>query len=119
VWQLQQLLEAAALTLADALLDRCRDVRWALKTLGVRVMGTAHASPPSSLCPGTAVQAGSMSTAELQPAWVLDVAAATEAQERERWHISCNYDRISSVLGGGVVSWRCAVHLLCGAYTCT
>ncbi|WIA30633.1 hypothetical protein OEZ86_000711 [Tetradesmus obliquus] len=71
VESLQQLLEAAALTLADALLDRCRDVMWALHRFGVRLVDSVMARAALVADEG-----------EATPEWVLHVGAITDAQIR-------------------------------------
>eukprot|EP00775_Hariotina_reticulata_P008243 gene8243-8433_t len=68
---LQRLLEAAALTLADALLDRCRDVTWALNRFGIHLLDSVMARAALVTDEG-----------DVAPEWVLHVADVTEAQVR-------------------------------------
>ncbi|KAI8469832.1 MAG: hypothetical protein J3K34DRAFT_511818 [Monoraphidium minutum] len=72
---LQHLMEATELSLADGLLDRCRDVAWVLHRFGIRLVDSVmeRASATALAEEGDAWAA---------PDWVLDVRAATEAQVR-------------------------------------
>ena len=86
---LQGLLEAAELSLADGLLDRCRDAAWALQRLGVRLAdavaaraAAAAAADETAAETATASSSSAAAAAAAAPEWVLDVRAATDAQVR-------------------------------------
>lgn len=68
---LQQMLTAAAVSLADALLDRCRDVSWAMQMFGLRQVDSVAARA-----------ALAKDESDVAPEWVLEVDAVTEAQVR-------------------------------------
>lgn len=69
----QQLLAAAALTLADGLLDRCRDVMWALHRLGIQLVDSVMARESAITEEGDFW---------VVPEWVMNVQSVKDAQVR-------------------------------------
>ncbi len=76
---LQPLLQAAGLTLADGLLDRCRDVLWTLHRFDIHVMENAMARVSAGGGDGVG---GGGDDEWVVPEWVLNVQSVTDAQVR-------------------------------------